>query len=96
MTPDQIRAQLGRILASSAFEQADRAKAFLTFIVTAALDGRGDQIKETVIAVEGLGRSTSFDPKSDPIVRVEAGRLRTRLKTYYDSEGCETRFLSLC
>src|SRR2546427_12189486 len=56
MSPDQIRMELSRILASSAFQGADRAKNFLTFVVAAALDGRGDEIKESVIAVEALGR----------------------------------------
>jgi hypothetical protein len=93
MTPDQIRTQLNRVLTGTEFEQADRAKAFLSFIVTAALNGRGNQIIETVIAVEALGRSTSFDPKTDPIVRVEAGRLRSRLKSYYDSEGAQDPIL---
>jgi hypothetical protein len=91
--PEQIRAQLGRVLASSAFDQADRASAFLRFIVTTSLEGRASEIKESVIAVEALGRTTSFDPKSDPIVRVEAGRLRTRLKAYYDAEGSQDPIL---
>jgi hypothetical protein len=91
--PEQIRAQLNRILASAAFDQADRARDFLSFVVTASLEGRASEIKEFVIAVEALGRTTSFDPKSDPIVRVEAGRLRNRLKTYYDSEGAQDTIL---
>ena len=91
--PEQIRAQLDRILASPTFEQADRASVFLRFVVTASLEGRAGEIKESVIAVEALGRTTSFDPKSDPIVRVEAGRLRNRLKAYYDSEGLQDSVL---
>src|SRR5882724_9298832 len=91
--PEQIRAQLGRVLASSAFDQADRASAFLRFVVTTSLEGRAGEIKESVIAVEALGRTTSFDPRSDPIVRVEAGRLRTRLKAYYDAEGSQDPIL---
>ncbi|MEO8125442.1 MAG: hypothetical protein ABJF23_33220 [Bryobacteraceae bacterium] len=93
VVPDQIRAQLGRILTSKAFAQADRARAFLSFIVTAYLEGKKDEIKEFVIAIEALGRTSSFDPKSDPIVRVEAGRLRNRLKMYYDSEGVQDAIL---
>ena len=54
---------------------------------SAQLDGRGGEIKEFVIAVEVLGRTSSFDSKSDPIVRVEAGRLRDRLSSYYEAEG---------
>ena len=76
ITPEQIRAQLGRILASTSFDQADRARAFLSFVVTTSVEGRAGEIKESVIAIEALGRTTAFDPKSDPIVRVEAGRLR--------------------
>ncbi len=86
-TAIQIRTQLDRILAGRAFDGAERAKSFLTFVITTALDGRSEEIKESVIAVEALGRSTNFDPKTDPIVRVEAGRLRTRLKTFYESQG---------
>jgi Tol biopolymer transport system component len=59
----------------------------LRFIVETALDGRAAEIKESVIGVDVLGRSSGFDPKTDPIVRVEASRLRTRLDSYYQNEG---------
>ncbi len=88
-TASEIRMQLDRIVASKAFDGAERAKSFLTFVVMTALDGRAEEIKESVIAVEALARSTNFDPKTDPIVRVEAGRLRTRLKTFYESQGLD-------
>ena len=89
ITSEHIRAQLGRILASAAFDQADRARAFLSFVVTASLDGTVGEIKESVIAVEALARTTSFDPKSDPIVRVEAGRLRTPAENLLRLEGLQ-------
>jgi hypothetical protein len=76
MDPERTRAQLDRILASAAFANAERASSFLRFVVVRALAGRTGEIKESVIAVEALGRSPSFDSKSDPIVRVEARRLR--------------------
>lgn len=79
--------QLQRILGSSTFADAERGSRFLRFVVEAALEGRTGEIKESVIGVEVLGRSPSFDPKTDPIVRVEAGRLRARLSAYYDGEG---------
>ena len=82
-----MRVQLHRILGGSAFVDAERASRFLRFIVESALEGRAGEIKESVIGVEVLGRSPSFDPKTDPIVRVEAGRLRIRLSTYYENEG---------
>ena len=87
MEADRIRTQLDRILASSTFADAERARRFLRFVVELALAGRNDEIKESVVAVEVLGRAASFDPRMDPIVRVEAGRLRTRLSSYYQSEG---------
>jgi Tol biopolymer transport system component len=85
----RVRIQLDRILSSSAFADAERASSFLRFIVERKLDGRAVEIKESVIAMEVLGRTPSFDSKSDPIVRVEAGRLRDRLDSYYQSEGGE-------
>src|SRR5262249_10802868 len=87
MDADRARAQLDRILASATFSDAERASKFLRFVVESALDGHSNAIKESVIGVEVLGRSPSFDPKTDPIVRVEAGRLRARLSTYYQNEG---------
>src|SRR5580658_90493 len=87
MDAERARAQLERILASAPFAGAERARRFLRFVVEGALEGREGEIKELVIGVEALGRNTSFDPKSDPIVRVEAGRLRERLRSYYEGEG---------
>jgi Tol biopolymer transport system component len=87
MDADRVRVQLKRILSSPAFADAERGSRFLRFVVEATMEGRSSEIKESVIGVEVLGRSTSFDPKTDPIVRVEAGRLRSRLNTYYQNEG---------
>jgi hypothetical protein len=78
---------LERILASAAFADSHRASSFLRFVVDRKLSGRTSEIKESVIAVEALGRPPSFDSKSDPTVRVEAGRLRDRLDSYYETEG---------
>ncbi len=87
MDAERVRAQLSRILASAAFADAQRASRFLRFVVERALEKRTGEIKESVIAVEVLGRTPSFDSKYDPIVRVEAGRLRDRLGSYYQGEG---------
>jgi hypothetical protein len=93
MDAERVRAQLHRILASATFGDADRASRFLRFVVERTLDGHADEIKESVIAIEVLGRNSSFDSKSDPIVRVEAGRLRDRLGSYYEGEGLADRTL---
>ncbi len=89
LIPDHagVRAELNRILTSPAFADAGRASAFLRFIVERSIEGRTQEIKESVIAVEVLGRSPGFDPKTDPIVRVEAGRLRGRLASWYETDG---------
>ena len=82
-----VEAELRKITGSKAFAQAERLQRFLEFTVDWALAGRREQLKEFVIAVEVYGRKDSFDPKKNSIVRVEAGRLRSRLKEYYDTEG---------
>jgi len=84
---DEIRAELERILKSRSFEQAERHKEFLRFVVEETLAGRGDRLKGYTIAIEVFGRPADFDAQSDPLVRVEAGRLRRRLIEYYAGEG---------
>jgi serine/threonine-protein kinase len=84
---DRVREQLERVLASATFRQVDRLKRFLSFIVIEAIAGRGDQLKEYVIGVQVFDKETSFDPRADPIVRVQARRLRTRLMRYYREEA---------
>jgi TolB-like protein/Tfp pilus assembly protein PilF len=81
--------QLDRILASKAFRQADRLKRFLTFIVEETLAARGERLKEFVVGVEVFGKPESFDPRNDPIVRVQARRLRAQLARYYHEEGAD-------
>ncbi len=81
--------QLGRILASKAFRQADRLKRFLTFIVEETLAGRRDRLKEYAVGVEVFGKPESFDPRNDPTVRVQARRLRAQLARYYHEEGSD-------
>lgn len=82
-----VRDQLQRILTSATFQQVDRLKRFLTFIVDEALAGRRSELKEYVIGVQVFGKEESFDPRTDPIVRVQARRLRAKLVRYYREEG---------
>jgi serine/threonine-protein kinase len=60
---------------------------FLRFTVEQALAGRGEELKEYRIGLEVFDKDASFDPRIDPIVRVEARRLRSKLKRYYETEG---------
>jgi tetratricopeptide (TPR) repeat protein len=84
---DEVQRALAAIVASPAFSASPQLAAFLRFVVEAALDGQSDRIKGYTIAIEALGRDASFDPQSDPIVRVEAGRLRRALDRYYAEAG---------
>ena len=86
---DTIRVQQEKILASSGFAHAERRSRFLRFTVESALTGHGDQIKEYLLGVEVFDREASYNPQIDPIVRVEAGRVRSKLKEYYETEGRE-------
>jgi serine/threonine-protein kinase len=84
---DAVREHLERILTSPTFQQGDRLKRFLKFIVLEAVAGRRHELKEYVIGVQVFGKEDSFDPRTDPIVRVQARRLRAKLVRYYREEG---------
>lgn len=87
VTPDQVRAELDRILASAPFANSQRSQRFLTYVVEATLKNVDESLKEFAIAVDVFGRNTSYDPSVDATVRVEAGRLRSRLRDYYAEAG---------
>lgn len=87
MSPEAIRAHLSEILASPVFAKADRISRFLRYVVEASLEGRAKQISEYSIAVDVYGRPSGFDSRLDGIVRVEAGRLRSKLREYYETDG---------
>src|SRR5665213_1363788 len=82
-----IRAALERVVTSPEFGKSPQLVSFLRFVVDAALSGHSRQIKAYTIATDGLGRDACFDPQADPIVRVEAGRLRRALEHYYTNGG---------
>ena len=79
--------ELERVLASAGFARNERISGFLRFVVERHLAGRDQELKESVLGTEVFGRSPNYDPKRDPIVRTEAGRLRSRLIEYYAREG---------
>lgn len=84
---DDIRAEVDRILASRGFANAGRLSRLLRYVVDRTLAGEADQLKEYAVGVEVFDRDDKYDPRLDSIVRVEAGRLRTRLDEYYNGEG---------
>lgn len=85
-----IRAELERVLASKGFAGAARISKLLRYVVDKTLAGQTDQLKEYSVGVEVFDRDASYDPRLDSIVRVEAGRLRTRLDEYYNGEGASS------
>ena len=87
ISTSEIRAELERILSSRIFATADRMKRFLRFVVKETLEGRGDELNESQLGAEVYDRNEVFDPRVDSIVRVDAGRLRSKLREFYVSEG---------
>ena len=86
--PDSIvRAQLERILASEVFSRSQQLRRFLSFIVEQRLAGQGHSLKESVLAHELYGKGTDFDGGADPVVRVDARRLRDKLREYYEGRS---------
>ncbi|HEY3741394.1 MAG TPA: tetratricopeptide repeat protein [Bryobacteraceae bacterium] len=83
----EVRARLERILESDGFRDAGRLGPFLKYVVEAALVGR--PVKEAVLGSEVFGRAANYDSKTDPIVRVEARRLRARLEDFYQKHPQE-------
>jgi TolB-like protein/cytochrome c-type biogenesis protein CcmH/NrfG len=86
-SPEEVRAQVDKILASRHFSRSERLCRFLRFCVEQTLAEKSDQLKEQLVGVEVFDRRGDYDPRTDPIVRVEAMRLRSKLKAYYTSIG---------
>jgi tetratricopeptide (TPR) repeat protein len=82
---DMVRDALIRMLNVEPFASSPQLSAFLQFIVDETLRGKGAELKGYTIATLALGRPTDFDPQADPIVRVQAGRVRQALDEYYSS-----------
>jgi eukaryotic-like serine/threonine-protein kinase len=88
-----VKLQLERVLRSRPFEKAQRSQRFLRYIVEAALNEDWNAVKEYAIALKVFDRDDSYDPSIDATVRVEASRLRSRLREYYAEEGKDDRLI---
>jgi adenylate cyclase len=89
MNAADVREELERILGSPGFDASARNRRFLEHIVAETLAGRADRLKGLTIAIDVFGRDATIDPQQDPVVRVEAAKLRRRLERYYLSAGRE-------
>lgn len=85
--PSIIARLLDSICCSPGFRRAPQLQRFLRYVVTQGILESGAALKESQIAIDVLHRDSSFDSQVDPIIRVEAGRLRLRLTEYYAGPG---------
>jgi hypothetical protein len=90
-----VRSELENVLASDLFSRSERLSAFLRFVVDETLNGRGDVLKEAVLAHRLYGKDADFDGASSPIVRVDARRLRDKLREYYAGATADPVVISL-
>lgn len=81
----EARTELSRLLSDPQFRLTERNRNFLRFVTTEMFEGRAARVKAYAIAVDVFGRPPDFDPINDPIVRIEATRLRASLAQYYES-----------
>lgn len=84
---DELREQLNRIISSRTFQGSNRHKRFLSYVVEKVICGEAARLKGYTLALEVFDRGDDFDPQADPVVRIEAGRLRRSLERYYLTEG---------
>ncbi len=85
ISPDEVIAALERVLNSDQFRSSDRNRAFLAYVVTETLAGRGERLSERTVARGALSRPDDFDGRFDAGVRVQATRVRKALSAYYDA-----------
>lgn len=87
MRDESLRGQIDRILSSEEFRTSEVLRRLLVYLADKELSGESDQLKEYTIAIEGLGKPSTYDPQQNASVRIQAGRLRQKLTQYYQSEG---------
>jgi CheY-like chemotaxis protein len=87
--PEEVRAQLERMLQCRLFKHSPRLSRFFTFTVEQALEGAEQRLKEYSIALEVFGKPETFDPRMDSAVRVAARQLRAKIDLYYLTEGAQ-------
>jgi TolB-like protein len=84
---EEVHSHLDRLVASPVFAHAERMVRFLRYVVDEVLADRGERLNQTALGIEVFDRNENFDPAVDSLVRVEAGRLRAKLREYYEAEG---------
>src|SRR5579863_7610429 len=86
---ETARAQVERIFQSKAFRSSDVLRHLLSYLVDASLTGTADDLKEYTVAVDALGKPSSYEHHQESAVRMQVGRLRQKLAEYYRTEGSD-------
>jgi hypothetical protein len=86
---EAARAQVERIFQSKTFRSSDVLRHLLSYLVEASLNGSADDLKEYTVAVDALGKPSSYDPRQESAVRMQVARLRQKLAEYYRTEGVD-------
>lgn len=86
---EEVLQALEHLLSSRRFIRAGRHSRFLRYVVEETLNGNGHQLKESLLGIEVFGRPAGYDPRVDPVVRVEAAKLRSRIEEYYREDAPE-------
>ena len=84
---DAIRAQVDRLVQSKTFETSEVHRRLLQYLAERAISGEADRLKEYIVGLEAFGKPPSYDPRHDSIVRLQVGRLRQKLSSYYQTEA---------
>ena len=93
MSPEVVREELRRIIASRHFRTSRRGKEFLEYVVDQKISGKGDLLKERLIGVHLFGRKPDYATGEDPVVRVQAGDVRRRLESYHADPDIKSELL---
>lgn len=89
ISADAVQAGVGKVLTSQTFARSEKLRSFLAYVVEKEQGGSAQALKGYSIGVDVFGRPEEFDPSSDPLVRVQAGKLRKLLDRYYETEGMD-------
>ena len=84
---EEIQAQIERLMRSKTFETSEVHRRLLHYLAEKTLRGEADRLKEYTIGLEAFGKPSTYDPRQDSIVRLQIGRLRQKLTSYYQSEA---------
>jgi hypothetical protein len=84
---DSVQSQVERILHSEELRGSEVLRRLLRFLAEKSASGEADELKEYIVAIDGLGKPATYDPRHNSAVRIQVGRLRQKLADYYRGEG---------